>query len=82
VAVIVELNLEGVRAILFSNGVAADLSARANAIANRAGMDTGFRPVMQRGKDRLRAAIYTATVHARNAEAKDHRLLRALDAAR
>lgn len=68
--------------ILFSPKLAADLLRRGNAIAQRAGVDTGFRVVVQRGRDRYRVAVWTATAHARNAEAKDHRLLGALDAAR
>lgn len=69
--------------ILFSPKVAAGLLRRGNAVvAGAGGTSAGFRAVVQRGKDRNRVAVWTATPHARNAEAKDHRLLRALDAAR
>jgi hypothetical protein len=66
--------------IFFGEGVRNDLSRRANNVAHAAG--TGCRSEIQRGRDRYRAAIWTATWPARFAEATQHRLLGALDAAR
>lgn len=71
---------EGLVELLKSGGVLADLERRARAVAAAAGEGHEASAVV--GKNRARASVITATAEARRGEAKDHRLLRALDAAR
>jgi hypothetical protein len=80
VAARVELNYQGISDLLYSEGVRKDLDRRAKAVAARAG--DGMSSEVQRGRDRYRGAVWTESMHAKRGEAKDHRLLRALDAAR
>jgi hypothetical protein len=76
----VELNSDGVRAILHSAEVEADLAARAERIAAAAG--DGFEASSQIGATRARASVITATFEARYAEAHDRALTTAIDAGR
>jgi hypothetical protein len=76
----IELNRAGVRDILRSPGVLADLERRAQAVAAAAGpghtVDTGV------GPNRARAAVYTDTFEAMWEEARNRNLSRAFGAAR
>jgi len=76
----VELNSDGIRALLRSEAVRADLERRARAIAEAAG--EGFEVESQVGSNRARASVRTATAEAREAEATDRALTRAIDAGR
>ena len=76
----VELNSEGVRALLRSPEMLADLSARAARIAASAG--EGMVVDADVGRNRARATIFTATFEARHAEATTRALTRAVDAGR
>lgn len=76
----VKLNRKGVRELLQSSEVQADLERRANAIAAAAGegmeVDSGV------GRTRARASVRTATREAVLAETQNRALTRALDAGR
>lgn len=61
-------------------GVLEDLRERAERVAARAG--PGFEADTYVGRNRARGGVITATAEAMAAEARDHVLLRALDAAR
>lgn len=74
------LNRKGMRALLRSPEVLADLKRRAEAIAARAG--DGMEPSAMVGKNRARASVITATHSARRAEATSRALTRAIDAGR
>lgn len=83
----IELNSDGMKALLNSRGVQRDLSRRARRVADTAG--SGFRSFVSaegigviRGTDRARAMVWTATFAARRAEATHRTLTRAIDAAR
>lgn len=76
----VKLNRRGVESILKSERVQADLRARASRIAAAAG--PGMVASVGVGRNRARAAIITGTEAARDAEARDRALTRALDAGR
>lgn len=76
----VVLNSRGMRAILRSEGVLADLDRRAKQIAAAAG--PGMEPSSMVGKNRARASVITATKEAREAEATGRALSRAIDAGR
>lgn len=82
----VVMNTAGVRALLRSPGIAADLKARADRIAAATGptMEPGVDMIasVEVGPSRARASVVTATPHAMNGEAKDRRLTRAVDAGR
>lgn len=71
---------EGIRAVLKSGAVQADLQSRAARIAAAAG--PGMQASSFMGKTRARASVITATAKARRAEARDRALTRALDAGR
>lgn len=79
-AIVVEINRQGVRDLLRSEEVRADLERRAAAIAEAAG--DGFEVETYRGANRCRAEVRTATEPARRAEATGHNLTRAIDAGR
>lgn len=74
------LNRRGVRELLRSPEVLADLKRRAEAIAAAAG--DGMEPSAMVGKNRARASVITATHNARRAEAVTRALTRAIDAGR
>ena len=76
----VALNRAGVRALLRSPEVEADLLARAERIAAVAG--EGFEASAVVGATRARASVITATTDARLTEARDRTLTRAIDAGR
>lgn len=73
-------NSAGVRALLRSPGVQADLERRARAIAAEAG--PGMEVSTEIGPNRARATVITETFEARYAEATDGALTRAIDAGR
>ncbi|MFA5712299.1 hypothetical protein [Mycolicibacterium sp.] len=74
------LNRKGMRQLLRSPEVLADLERRAERIAARAG--DGMEPSAMVGKNRARASVITATSEARKAEATRRALTRAIDAGR
>lgn len=74
------LNRKGVRQLLRSPEVLADLDRRAKQIAAAAG--SGMEPSAMVGKGRARASVITATSGAREAEATRRALTRAIDAGR
>jgi hypothetical protein len=76
----VKLNSKGVRDLLKSAELRADLDARARRIAAAAG--PGFEAQPSAGPARARAVVITATDEARAAEATDRALTRAIDAGR
>lgn len=76
----VKLNSKGVRDLLRSREVEADLARRARRIAAVAG--DGMEADSAIGSSRARAAVVTATYEARAAEAESGALTRALDAGR
>jgi hypothetical protein len=76
----IEMNSAGIRELLRSAGVRADLARRARAIAAAAGEGMEVREELRR--DRARASVFTATKEARIAEASTRSLTRALDAGR
>lgn len=84
----IEINQAGVRALLQSQEVQADLQRRANAIAQAAGgEEAGFEAsvVVREGSSKLGRAmgfVTTTTAAARRAEAEDRTLTRAIDAGR
>jgi hypothetical protein len=61
-------------------GVLDDLEDRANRVAEAAG--PGFEADVYVGPERARGGVITATVDAQIEEARNHTLLRAIDAAR
>lgn len=78
--VTIKLNRKGMRSLLRSQAVLGDLERRAAAIAAAAG--PGHVAEGDIGRNRARAAVITATVEARVAEAKRRNLTRAIDAGR
>lgn len=76
----IEINAQGMRDILRSEGVRKDLDARARRVAAAAG--PGMEASSTIGRRRAMAMVRTATPRARNGEAKDRRLTRAIDAGR
>lgn len=86
----VRLNSAGARAILTSAGVAADVGARAIAVATAANRmtspdDMRNEPFMADGDsdgNRARARAFAATPHGINANNKHNTLLKSLDAGR
>lgn len=76
----VTLNSAGVRDVLRSAEVLRDLTERAGRIQRAAGPGHGIHSEL--GRSRARVSVFTETAEAMNGEAKDHRLLRALDAGR
>lgn len=78
--IVVVLAAAAIGKLLESPAVKADLKRRADRIAAAAG--PGFEASVVSGRNRARASVITATPEARLAEARDHVLLRALDAGR
>lgn len=76
----VELNRDGVRQLLTSPEVEADLADRAERIAAAAG--DGFEASTITGRTRVRASVISTTLEAIRAEANDHALTSAIDAGR
>lgn len=74
------LNRAGVRQLLNSPEVLADIAARSQRIAQRAG--EGFTPATERGRNRVRGSVRTASRAARLAEAKQRALTQAINAGR
>lgn len=80
------LNRKGVKTLLTSDKVLADLVRRANAVAVAAdgnsgrGGDHSIESAV--GRNRARAAVYTDTFNAMHREADQRTLTRAIDAAR
>lgn len=79
-AVRVTLNREGVRQLLRSPRLQAELLRRASNVARAAG--PGMEPDSGVGPNRARASVRTVTVEAMLAEQRERRLTRAIDAAR
>lgn len=79
-AVKVKMLSKGSSELLKSAEVQADLKARAEAVARRAG--AGFESDVTVGRTRALASVSASTDEARAAEANDRALLKALDAAR
>jgi hypothetical protein len=76
-------NAAGIRELLREGALLADLEARAARVAAAASdseAEYGYEAEM--GRTRARAAVFTANFAAMHAEAKEHRLARAIDAAR
>lgn len=78
----IELNRAGVRELLRSPEVLADLQARAERVAAAAGGGEDFVAESSLGPNRARASARTASNRGRSLEATDRTLTRALDAAR
>lgn len=76
----IELNRAGVRELLTSPAVRADLERRARAIAAAAG--SGMEVDSEIGRNRARASVRTATNAAMRREATERALTRAIDAGR
>lgn len=76
----IKLNRRGMRELLRSQSVLADLERRAKDISDAAG--PGHRVEAQVGRNRARAAVITDTVDAKLGEAKRRTLTRAVDAGR
>ena len=76
----VRLNSHGVRELLRSGDVLADLTGRATAIASAAG--EGYEADSAVGRTRARASVRTATPEAVRAESRDKTLTRAIGAGR
>lgn len=76
----IRVNRSGVREIMRSQAVAAELHERGEKIAAAAG--EGMEVESHIGANRARTIVTTATFEARQAEAKDRRLTKALDAVR
>lgn len=76
----IKLNSRGVREVLRSPGVLADLERRAEAVKRAAG--PGHEVEVEVGAKRARAAVVTATAAARRSEATNRTLTRAFGAAR
>jgi hypothetical protein len=78
--IVVILAAAAIGKLLESPEVRADLKRRTDRIAAAAGQ--GFEASVEVGRNRARGSVITATPEARSAEARDHVLLRALDAGR
>ncbi|KQY58317.1 hypothetical protein ASD11_01225 [Aeromicrobium sp. Root495] len=76
----IKMNDQGVRDVLRSEGVRADLLRRAQAMADAGG--EGMEASSEVGQIRARATVRTATPDAMRAEAEDRALTRAIDAGR
>jgi hypothetical protein len=75
-----ELDHAGMRKLLRSDGVRAELARRAAAIAERAG--DGFAHDSSIGRNRALAMVWADNADAQRAEVKDLALTRAIDAGR
>lgn len=81
-AIVFKENPKGIRELLKSPSVAADLKRRAEAVAAAAGGDgLEYHVHSEIGKNRARAAVVTGNARTAAVEARDHRLARAIDAA-
>jgi hypothetical protein len=78
----IDLNDAGIREVLQSAEVQADLRRRAKAIAQAAGGEPDFVGDAEIVGDRVMGFVVTATHEGRRAEAEDRALTRALDAGR
>lgn len=78
----IELNSDGIKALMQSEPVRADMERRANAVADAAGGAPDYKADAWVGKDRARGTVRTATYKARKDEAENRTLTRAIDAAR
>lgn len=78
----VQMNSDGARAILRSERVRQDLERRGRAMAAAAGGEPDFEVESQIGDNRARASVRTATHEAREAEANERALTKAIDAGR
>lgn len=86
----VRINSAGAMALLSSPGVAADLSARAEAIAARACASCStdkmrndpYTANASKGGDRASASVVTSSTHGKRDNAKNNTLLKSLDAGR
>lgn len=76
---IIKLNRSGVKELLKSGAVLADLEARAARVAAAAG--DGFEVDSEVGANRARASVRTVTREAIEAEAQERALTRAVDSA-
>lgn len=76
----IKLNRQGIREILRSDGVKADLSKRAQRVRNAAG--PGHAVDVTTGRNRVRASVRTDTIDAMLAQAETKNLTRAMQAAR
>lgn len=76
----VKLNSAGIRSLLTSSEVAADLTDRGERIAATAG--DGVEVTTTRNRDRAVVFVRTETYDAKRAEAEDRTLTRAIDAGR
>jgi hypothetical protein len=76
----IELNRAGVKALLKSPEMVADLGQRASRIAQSAG--PGHSHEAKAGRNRALASVWTTTRQAREDEARNRNLTRAIDAGR
>jgi hypothetical protein len=74
------LNSPGIRQLLRSDEVEADLKRRADAVAQAAG--DGHAASSAKGSNRARASVVTETFDAIRSESENHTLTAALDAGR
>lgn len=79
----IELDSAEIRNMLKTDpGIRDDLERRAEAVRDRAGGEPDYESSVWTGFDRQRASVRTNTADARRAEAENHTLMSALDAAR
>lgn len=78
----IKLNSAGVKAVLQSPEMQADLQRRGDAMVAAAGGSPDFEAEVSIVGDRAMGRVRTATTEGRLAEAKDRALTRALDAGR
>ena len=82
-AVRIEWNRRGFRAVLMSSPVRDELARRARLIAAASGGEgIGYQAVTGTGKTRARAAVVAASIHAQRHNAKQNTILRNHDAGR
>ena len=77
----IDVNRKGLRTLLRSDLVRADLARRARNIANAAGPGK-WNVHDETGRTRARAAVVTGDIEARHREARTRALTRAIDAGR
>jgi hypothetical protein len=78
----IEVNQAGIRELLKSEEVRADLSARAHRIAAAAGGEPDYEVDVRQGATRARASVRTATFDAILDEGRNRTLSASLDAGR